>query len=68
VDEYRLLVHPVVLGRGRRLFADGSVPTAMRLVETKTTSTGVVVSTYLPTGKPQYGSFAVEDSASERFW
>jgi len=62
VDEYRLFVYPVVLGHGKRLFAEGSVPTAMRRVDTKTTSTGVVVSTYQPIGKPQYGSFALEDS------
>jgi hypothetical protein len=41
---------------------EGSVPSAMQWVDTKTTSTGVVVSTYQPTGKPQYGSFALEDS------
>jgi len=62
VDEYRLFVYPVVLGHGKRLFVEGSVPSAMRWVDTKTTSTGVVVSTYQPTGKPQYGSFALEDS------
>lgn len=62
VDEYRLFVYPVVLGHGKRLFAEGGVPTAMQLVDTKTTSTGVVVSSYLPTGKPKYGSFALEDS------
>jgi dihydrofolate reductase len=61
VDEYRLFVFPLVLGEGKRLFADGSVPTALQLVETKTTSTGVVVSNYVPTGKPQYGSFALDD-------
>jgi dihydrofolate reductase len=62
VDEYRLLVYPVVLGRGKRLFAEGSAPTAMQLIDTQTTSTGVIVSTYLPAGKPQYGSFLLEDS------
>jgi dihydrofolate reductase len=62
VDEYRLLVYPVVLGRGKRLFAEGSAPTAMQLVDTQTTSTGVIVSTYLPAGKPQYGSFLLDDS------
>jgi len=68
VDEYRLLVYPVVLGHGKRLFAEGSLPTAMQLVDTRTTGRGVVGSTYRPTGKPQYGSFAIDDSASERFW
>ena len=62
VDEYRLFVYPVVLGHRKRLFVEGSVPSAMRWVDTKTTSTGVVASIYQPTGKPQYGSFALEDS------
>lgn len=46
VDEYVLLIHPLVLGSGRRLFTDGSVFAALRLVGTKTTSTGVVIATY----------------------
>ena len=48
VDEYILLVHPLVLGTGRRLFAEGSPTTALRLVDTKTTTTGVVIVTYQP--------------------
>ena len=48
VDEYRLMVHPVVLGSGKRLFRDGSETTALRLVDTKTFSSGVVVLTYRP--------------------
>jgi dihydrofolate reductase len=59
IDEYRLWFHPVVLGRGKRLFKDGSMPAALRLVDTKTTSSGVVVHTYQPTGKPAYGSLAI---------
>src|SRR6266516_7397123 len=53
VDEYVLLIHPLVLGTGRRLFAEGSPTTALRLVDTKTTTTGVVIATYRaaePTG------------------
>jgi dihydrofolate reductase len=46
VDEYVLLIHPLVLGSGRRLFTDGSAFAALRLVGTKTTSTGVVIATY----------------------
>jgi dihydrofolate reductase len=49
VDEYVLLIHPLVLGTGRRLFAEGSPTTALRLVDTKTTTTGVVIATYQPT-------------------
>jgi dihydrofolate reductase len=48
VDEYVLLIHPLVLGSGRRLFPDGGPSTAFRLVDTKTTTTGVVIATYQP--------------------
>src|SRR6202011_1880336 len=46
IDEYVLLIHPLVLGSGRRLFADGSAFAALRLVDTRTTTTGVVIATY----------------------
>ncbi|MGH2351898.1 MAG: dihydrofolate reductase family protein [Chloroflexota bacterium] len=48
IDEYVLLTHPLVLGRGRRLFADGCPTIALRLVDTQTTTTGVVIATYQP--------------------
>ena len=48
VDEYVLLIHPLVLGAGRRLFPDGSPTTALRLLDTKTPSTGVVIARYQP--------------------
>ncbi len=48
VDEYVLQIHPLVLGSGRRLFPDGGASTALRLVDTKTTTTGVVIATYHP--------------------
>lgn len=48
IDEYVLLIHPLVLGSGRRLFPDGGVPASLRLVDTKTTTTGVVIATYQP--------------------
>jgi dihydrofolate reductase len=48
VDEYVLLIHPLVLGSGRRLFPDGGASAALRLVVTKTTTTGVVIATYQP--------------------
>ena len=47
VDEYVLLIHPLVLGSGRRLFADGST-TKLRLVNTQSTSKGVLVASYHP--------------------
>jgi dihydrofolate reductase len=48
VDEYMLMIHPLVLGSGRRLFAEGSPLTKLQLVDTKTTTTGVVIGTYRP--------------------
>jgi dihydrofolate reductase len=60
IDEYRLFIHPVVLGNGKRLFADGTTPSALELIDTKTTSRGVVVHIYQPAGTPQYGSAAAE--------
>jgi dihydrofolate reductase len=46
IDEFMLMIHPLVLGSGRRLFADGSPATNLRLVDTKTATTGVVIATY----------------------
>lgn len=60
VDEYRLLVVPVVLGTGKRLFGDGTVPTAFKTVEHRTTSTGAVALTLRPTGTPPKGEVGSE--------
>ena len=51
VDEYRLMLYPIVLGSGKRLFTEESEKKVLRLVETKPLSSGVVVLTYHP-GKP----------------
>ena len=48
VDEYVLLIHPLILGSGRRLFRDDGTFAALHLVDTKTTTTGVVIATYKP--------------------
>jgi dihydrofolate reductase len=48
VDKYVLLIHPLILGLGRHLFTDGGSFAALRLINTKTTSTGVVIATYQP--------------------
>jgi dihydrofolate reductase len=48
VDRYTLLIHPLVLGSGRRLFADGGAFAALRLAHARTTTTGVVIATYEP--------------------
>jgi dihydrofolate reductase len=46
VDRFILLIHPLVLGAGRRLFDDGDAPVKFGLADTRTTSTGVLVATY----------------------
>lgn len=56
IDTFRLLVFPLVLGTGLRLFADGVPPTALRLTEATTTGTGVALHTYEWAGRPEYGS------------
>jgi dihydrofolate reductase len=50
IDEYLLMIHPIVLGSGRRLFPDGSPPTMLELVRSRTATTGVLIATYAPTG------------------
>jgi dihydrofolate reductase len=60
VDEYRIWVFPLVLGTGKRLFADGTVPAGLKLVSSVVSSTGVVMGTYEPAGDVVIGSFALE--------
>src|SRR5215218_7885912 len=46
IDEYLLMIHPLVLGTGLRLFAGGSAPAHLRLVDSVATTTGVLIATY----------------------
>jgi dihydrofolate reductase len=48
IDEYLLMVHPLVLGTGRRMFPEGSAMGALRLVDSATTSKGVLIAAYRP--------------------
>ena len=61
VDELQLWTFPVVLGSGKRLFADGAIPAGLRSVNVKTSSTGVVMATYERAGEVKYGSFALPE-------
>ncbi|MFI0977180.1 dihydrofolate reductase family protein [Streptomyces sp. NPDC021093] len=56
VDEYRLLISPVLLGTGKRLFHEGAAPAAWTLTESRTTGAGVQYCSYERAGKPEYGS------------
>jgi dihydrofolate reductase len=61
IDEYRLLLFPVVLGTGKKLFNDRKQAAALRLVGSRATSTGVVIATYEPAGPAQYGTYGLDD-------
>lgn len=56
IDEIRLLSYPVLLGKGRRLFAAGTLPTALRLTSSATTESGIAIHTYEPAGRPAFGT------------
>ncbi len=60
IDEYRLWIYPVVPGDGRRLFRAGATPSAFKLVEARTTSSGVVIHVYRAAGKPTYGTIDLD--------
>ena len=57
VDEYRLLSFPVHLGSGKKLFREGARAAALRLIQSSVTSTGVIITRYVPDGPARYGSF-----------
>jgi len=57
-DELLLLVFPVFLGIGKRIFADGTPPRELALVSTKAGSSGVIISTYKPSGPLRTSSYA----------
>ncbi|PMR68285.1 dihydrofolate reductase family protein [Halomonas heilongjiangensis] len=66
IDEYNVWTFPVVLGRGKRLFSETVKPSALRLVRSQVSTTGVVMNTYVPGGDIQPGSFpSAEPSEKE---
>jgi dihydrofolate reductase len=60
VDRFQLLIYPLVLGKGKRLFGDGTIPTALTLLDSKTSPSGVTILTYERAGMVKAGSFALE--------
>jgi len=73
IDELRLWIFPLLLGQGKRMFAQDAAPTGLKLAEAKSFATGVVLQHYQRAGKPSYGSFlnhnppAVELERRRRF-
>jgi dihydrofolate reductase len=58
IDQFNLWIFPVVVGQGKRLFEDGTVPSGLRLVDSTVSTTGVLIGTYVPAGEIQTGTFA----------
>lgn len=65
VDEFNLLVFPVVLGRGKRLFETGVPSQALRLIRSESFATGMSLSTYEPAGAVHTGSFVPDNPGAE---
>ena len=59
VDRLNLLVFPVIVGAGRRLFPDSGIATGLTLEESRTTPSGVAISVYRPSGRPEFGTVEV---------
>ena len=64
IDEFRLWMFPVVVGSGKRLFADGTAPSGLKLVDSAVSTTGVMIGTYVPAGDIPLGSFALDESTN----
>jgi len=60
IDQYRLWVFPLVLGSGKRLFSEGTIPLGLTLVDSHVSTTGVMIGTYEPAGEIVTGSFALD--------
>jgi len=65
IDEYNVWTFPVVLGRGKHLFSEIAKPSALRLVRSQVSTTGVVMSTYVLDGDIQPGSFPIAEPSEK---
>lgn len=59
IDEYRLKIFPVTIGKGKRLFGEGTIPASFRLIDSRITTKGVIVADYVRDGEIKSGSFAL---------
>ena len=66
VDELLLKIFPITLGRGKRLFAEGTIPVGFKLLESGTSPSGVIVAAYVRSGEVKTGSFALEDPTDRK--
>jgi dihydrofolate reductase len=61
VDEFFIWIFPVVVGKGKRLFDFGTLPAGLKLVDSKVSSTGVIIATYQPAGELKVGTFQLDN-------
>jgi dihydrofolate reductase len=61
IDEFRMWIFPVALGAGKRLFGDGTIPVALRLVDSAVSKTGVTINTYARAGEIEIGEMDFEE-------
>jgi dihydrofolate reductase len=67
VDEFSVLIFPVVLGKGKRLFGDGTIPRGLKLVKSQSYATGVIVANYEPAGEVKTGDFQLAEPSEAEF-
>ena len=65
VDLFNIWTFPVTVGNGKQLFGDGTNASALKLVDVKSSSTGVIIASYKPAGELKLGSFALENESGE---
>ena len=61
IDEFRMWIFPLVIGNGKRFFGDGTIPAALKLVDSKVSKTGVTINVYEPAGDISPGSFEFDE-------
>ena len=65
IDRFQVLIYPLVLGKGKRLFGNGTIPTALKLLDSKISPSGVTILTYERAGMIKPGSFALENPSAD---
>ena len=65
VDEFGIWIYPLVIGSGKRLFGEGTVPAGLELTDTKLSTTGVIITTYARAGEIPKGSFALDEPSED---
>jgi dihydrofolate reductase len=61
IDEFRLWIFPVTIGKGKRLFGEGTQAASLKLIDSKISTTGVIIATYEPAGELKTGSFVLDN-------